>query len=354
MYIFYFSGGKWPVYPPPHSIPNLWIKYSITNFVTQSHSHTHTYSLWRMKFVLMQNFSIKSNLFMYVCVLQINCTTNGTGIARRREEKRRDESNKKEMKNFRVKSTRSIRHVILISKSQHTHSEKRRIKNFFDFMYFFLSLSSASLVLQILIYFSSFFRFHTEKLFSLTVEICSHESIFSMWIFAWLACMLATIIKSSIYLLWVRVVPRPLPLPSHTLSQCNLKQFHLVFNYIIFLLHIYWMIQPPPKWKTWKVCSARRQIVHVDVNIKRKKMKSFNLSFLHEIMKLCPKKRRRQKVPINSHFVFEMNEINSCGGFAYLHLIKLKLKQFPWHTTSANTWAELFVTSIDRKSCTQW
>lgn len=98
-----------------------------------------------MKYVLMQNFSIKSNLFLvWAWVLQIKC---------------------KETENFRVKSTRSIRHVISITRSQHTQATKRRIKNFSDFMYFCFATT-----LQFLIYFSSFLDF-IWKTFCLTVGI---------------------------------------------------------------------------------------------------------------------------------------------------------------------------------------
>lgn len=140
-----------------------------------------------------------------------------------------------------MKSTRSIRHVIAISKSQRT-GKKDALKTFLISCFFLFFL-----MLQFLIYLSFFLflHFHVENFLSVSRNF-HHEFIFSMWIYAWLARRL----QSSNHRIHIQFLATSSLSSNYNILdgiQCNLKQFHLVFNYIISLLHIYSMIHPPKK-----------------------------------------------------------------------------------------------------------
>lgn len=161
---------------------------------------------------------------------------------------------RKEMENFRVKSTRSIRHVISITQSQHihTHRQQRDALKTFLISCTFSSRRRYNFWFIFLLFWVSF-----EKLFVWQSEFLSWFDIFIVDLR--LNVQLATTIKSSVCRLTVNMSAWPL---TSSTTQCSVEQFHLVFNYVISLLHIYWTIRRRRKSSSHSVADK----LHVDVN----------------------------------------------------------------------------------------
>lgn len=118
---------------------------------------------------------------------------------------------------------------------------------------------------------------------------------------------LATTIKLSVCTLMMSVSAWPL---TSFATQCSKEQFHLVFNYIISLLHIYWTIHPLKK--SWKVSSIRSQTncTWMSITIKCEKFQFVIFTWDNKFASRVQREETTTtKVSNNRHLVLEwMNE----------------------------------------------
>lgn len=141
-----FSNQNWSTPPNstpsahPHRYLNFQIKYSMTIFL---HRHTvrriHSHGLWRLKYVMMRNFSIKYPNFYRM--FQINCKEQNRPYQRDRWKKRKEKNNSNQMnkkthahikngKLPRKKGTHNFIHHVVSTWKCHRNKKRKHIEKF--------------------------------------------------------------------------------------------------------------------------------------------------------------------------------------------------------------------------------